>query len=169
MHTLSLQFHTLLAFGKDVIYHCSLCGGTFVISLFISLYFAVSYQISSIWGWTALMVALPGKKETGASMPYPMGCEVCHSELLLPVGTPAPPAASCHPVSPSAILLLPLTFQGFKSIHFHFLSSFTCTVQATSVLFSCCRRSSTSFTQVSRLVRNIGGQKSKPKSFARHL
>lgn len=129
---------------------------------------AVSYHISTIWGRTALMVALPGKKETGSSLPYPWA-ECATQSCCCPLAPAAPPAASCHPVSPSAILQLPLTFQGFKSIHFHFLSSFTCTVQATTALFSCCSRSSTSFAQVSRPVRNIGGQKSKPKSFARHL
>lgn len=50
---------------------------------------AVSYHISTIWGRTALMVALPGKKETGSSLPYPVGW-VCHSELLLPSGTRSP-------------------------------------------------------------------------------
>lgn len=87
-------------------------------------------------------------------------------KLLLPSGilSSSQNQFSSFP-SPSFSCLL--TFQYSKLIHFLF-SLTKSHNSAVAVLFSCLKRPRTSFAPVRGPCRNIGGQKSKTKSFARH-
>lgn len=87
-------------------------------------------------------------------------------KLLLPSGSLS---SSQNQFSsfPSPLFSCLLTFQYFKLIHFLFSLTKSHNL-AIAVLFSCLKRPRTSFAQVRGPCRNIGGQKSKTKSFARH-